>query len=146
MSETAAMLSTIRDCGGDPLDLPFWEGCRDGRFLLHRCGVCGRSYWPASRCVIHGAQDMSWVETSGRGALYTYTVMHHAYTPAMKGKTPYVVAVVQLDEGPFFHAGIVDCAPGQVAIGMRLQATMLPHDSGLVVPMFRPIPAANDRG
>jgi uncharacterized OB-fold protein len=140
MSSAADLLSAVRACGGDPLDLPFWEACREGRFLLHRCGACGRSYWPASRCVIHGEQHMAWADSSGRGTVYTYTVLHHAYTPSMKGRTPYAVVVVQLDEGPFFHAGVVDCAAEQVAVGMAVEATMVPHDSGLVVPMFRPAP------
>src|SRR3546814_5887945 len=47
----------IRNLGGDILDLPFWEACRDGRFLLHRCNVCGRHYWPASRCVVHRSEE-----------------------------------------------------------------------------------------
>lgn len=131
-------LAIIRSFGGSALDLPFWEACRAGRFLLHRCSACGASYWPASMCVQHGADSMEWVEGSGRGTLYTYTVMHHAYTPAMKGKTPYVVGVVKLDEGPFFHATIVGCALDAIAIGMPLYAVMTPHESGLVVPEFRP--------
>ena len=137
MSTDAAAL--IAQFGGDPLDAPFWDACRDGRFLVHRCNVCGRSYWPASRCVVHGAQDMRWVDASGRGTLYTYTVLHHAYTPAMKDKVPYVVAVVKLDEGPFFHSNLVDCAIDRVNVGMKLQATMTAHASGLVVPMFKPV-------
>jgi len=134
----------IAGLGGDSLDLPFWEACREGRFLLHRCGVCGNHYWPASRCVSHGDLAMSWVETSGTGVLYTYTVMHHAYTAAMKNKVPYVVGVVQLTEGPFFHANIIDCPLDQVNIGMSLQSVMTSHETGLVVPMFRP--AASDAG
>lgn len=130
-------LTAIAQFGGDPLDAPFWDACRDGRFLVHRCNVCGKSYWPASRCVVHGAQDMRWVPASGRGELYSYTVLHHAYTPAMKDKVPYVVAVVKLEEGPFFHGNLVDCPLDDVRIGMPLQATMVPHESGLVVPMFR---------
>jgi uncharacterized OB-fold protein len=137
MSTDVDTLSIIRGCGGDPLDLPFWEACRDGRFLVHRCDECGRSYWPASRCVQHGATAMRWVEASGRGTLYTYTVMHHAYTPAMKGKTPYVVGVVQLEEGPFFHSNIVDCPLDAIAIGMPLRMTMTQHDNGLTMPVFR---------
>ncbi|HEY9545524.1 MAG TPA: OB-fold domain-containing protein [Solimonas sp.] len=128
----------IRNLGGDILDLPFWEACRDGRFLLHRCNVCGRHYWPASRCVVHGAQSMAWLPASGRGTLYTYTVMHHAYTPTMKGKTPYVVAVIRLDEGPYFHSNLIDCTLDQVRIGMQLQSAMIEQDNGLVVPVFRP--------
>ena len=97
MSETKPdMLAIVRSVGGDPLDLPFWEACREGRFLLHRCDICKRSYWPASRCVEHGARAMQWTKASGRGTIYTYTVMHHAYTPAMKGKTPYPVAFILL--------------------------------------------------
>lgn len=138
MSTAADTIATIRACGGDPLDLPFWEGCSAGKFLLHRCGICGRHYWPASRCVKHGAEDMAWVESSGRGEIYTYTTLHHAYTPSMKGKTPYVVAVIKLDEGPFFHAGIFDIPVDQVSVGLRVQTSMVPHDSGLTLPMFGP--------
>ena len=138
MSDAADTISVIRACGGDPLDLPFWEGCRAGKFLLHRCNICQRHYWPASRCVTHGAQDMAWVDSSGRGEVYTYTALHHAYTPSMKGKTPYVVAVIKLDEGPFFHAGVFDVPVDEIAIGLRVEATMREHDSGLTLPMFRP--------
>lgn len=138
MSETSDLTTAIRAVGGDPLDLPFWEACREGRFLVHRCGVCGRSYWPASRCVEHGAQDMRWVEASGRGVVYTYTVLHHAYTPDMKGQTPYAVGVVKLEEGPFFHARIVDCAVEDVAVDMPVRAVMTPHANGMTLPMFRP--------
>lgn len=141
MSDHASeLLTRITALGGDVLDLPFWQACRDGRFLLHACGVCGRHYWPASRCVVHGDARMRWIAASGRGTLYTYTVMHHAYTAAMKARTPYVVAVVRLDEGPYFHSGLIDCALDDVAIGMRLEATMIEHDNGLVAPVFRPVP------
>ena len=136
MSATPDTLTIVRTFGGDPLDLPFWNACREGQFLLHECELCKRNYWPASRCIEHGPQAMRWVAASGRGTLYTYTVMHHAYTPSMKGKTPYVVAVVKLDEGPFFHSNLIDCPLDQVRIGMPLAAVMREHESGLVVPMF----------
>ena len=138
MSDGGELLNAVVGVGGDPADLPFWEACRDGRFLLHRCGVCGRSYWPASRCVDHGDRDMTWVEASGRGLLYTYTILHHAYTPEMKGKTPYVVGVVKLEEGPFFHTNIVECAPTAAAVDMPLEVVMAPHPNGMTLPMFRP--------
>ena len=139
MSETAQDLETIiLDVGGSPLDLPFWEAAREGKFLVHRCRVCGRSYWPASLCVEHGGQAMAWAQASGRGSLYTYTVMYHAYTPAMQGKTPYVVGVVKLAEGPFFHTNVIDCALEDVAVEMPLEAVMVEQPNGLALPMFRP--------
>jgi uncharacterized OB-fold protein len=142
MSANIDTLAIIRNFGGDPLDLPFWEGCREGQFLLHRCDVCGRNYWPASLCIEHGGYSMHWVPTLGRGTLYTYTVMHHAYTSSMKGKTPYVVGVIKLAEGPFFHSNIIDCSRDAVAIDMALEVTMKEHESGLVMPVFRPIKSA----
>jgi uncharacterized OB-fold protein len=139
VSQTPDITEIIRQYGGDPVvDLPFWEACRDGKFLLHRCARCNRHYWPATRCIEHGAEAMGWVESAGKGEVYTYTIVHHAYTPAMKGKTPYAVAVVKLDEGPFYHTNIIDCPPDKVAVGMRVQATMIPHETGLTIPVFRP--------
>ena len=131
--------AAIRQVGGDPtVDKPFWDGCREGRFLLHTCSICGKAYWPASRCLDHGDRAMTWIASKGAGTLYTYTVLHKAYTPAMKDKVPYVVGVIQLDEGPFFHSNVIGCAIEAVRIGMRLKARMVPHESGLTVPIFHP--------
>jgi uncharacterized protein len=138
MTATLDLDTTVRNLGGDPADLPFWHGCEQGKFLLHRCDTCHRHYWPASRCVEHGAKAMSWVESSGRGELYTYTVLHKALTSSMKDKVPYVVAVVKLDEGPLYHTNIVGCGHDQVAVGMRLQAVMTEHQNGMTIPVFQP--------
>jgi len=135
---THDLLDAIRSAGGDPADLPFWEGCRAGRFLLHRCNICDRHYWPASRCIEHGDREMQWVESSGCGELHTYTVMHRVLVPAFKEKAPYVVGVIQLDEGPFFHSNVVDCDLTDVRVGMRLTAMMVEHESGLTTPIFKP--------
>jgi len=140
MSEQDEMLAAILRFGGDRADLPFWQGCREGVFLLHRCSICNRHYWPASRCIEHGDQDMHWVDTAGHARLYTYTVIHHAYTPDMKDKVPYVAAVVKLEEGPFFHTNLLDCRIDDVSIGMLLEPVMIPHPSGLTIPVFRARP------
>lgn len=138
MSEQNSQLALVESLGGDPADMPFWDGCRQGIFLLHHCDICGRHYWPASRCIEHGDAAMQWVQSSGHGQLYTYTVMHRVLASAFKDKVPYVVGVVQLDEGPFFHSNIVDCELDRIEVGMRLQAAMSEHANGLTVPLFRP--------
>jgi uncharacterized OB-fold protein len=143
MSDEPTVLQAIHQLGGSPDDLPFWNASSEGRFCLHRCGVCGKHYWPASRCVEHADQDMAWVDASGRGTVHTFSVLHHAYTPEMHGKTPYVVAVVQLDEGPFFHTNIVGCSPADVAIDMRVNALFEARANGLTVPLFQPVSAGD---
>jgi uncharacterized OB-fold protein len=125
-----------RDLAPDGLDLPFWNACLEHRFLLHRCEVCGRSYWPASTCVDHGGAAMNWVDATGRGEVHTFTVVHHVYDQSMVDKVPYVVAVVQLDEGPFFHTDIVECRPADVHIGMRVEVTFDDVDTDTVIPRF----------
>jgi uncharacterized OB-fold protein len=139
-NESFDQADVIRQFGGDPIaDKPFWDACREGRFLLHTCGICGKAYWPASRCLKHGDDAMSWKDSKGQGTLYTYTVLHKAYTAAMKDKVPYVVGVIQLDEGPFFHSNVFGCAVDAVQVGMKVQARMERHETGLTVPIFYPL-------
>ena len=118
------------------LDAPFWQAWADGeRFLLHRCGVCGRHDWPASCCPEHGLAGMAWVETSGAGILDTYTIFHRAYSKELTDQVPYTVAVVRLDEGPYFHTRLVEITPEAVASGMRVR---LRRGAGDGFPLFVP--------
>lgn len=124
--------------GADALDDPFWEGCRRRQLLVHRCGECQRSYWPATSCTEHGWAPMAWVPAVGTGEVHTYTVFHHAVLPALADRVPYVVAVVQLDEGPFFHTDVLDCDPADVHVGQRVEVVFEDAGDGWVLPHFRP--------
>jgi uncharacterized OB-fold protein len=126
------------DFAPDALDEPFWRACLEQRFLLHRCTACGRGYWPASCCVEHGAQAMQWQDASGRGAVHTYTIVHHAYDAALAERIPYALAVVKLDEGPFFHTDIVGCEPSEVHVGMRVEVVWDRLGDDVVIPRFAP--------
>lgn len=117
-------------------DEPFWQAWRDGeQFLLHRCDVCGRHDWPASCCVEHGRGPMQWVPASGEGVVDTYTVFHRAYDKRFAAEVPYVVAVVRLDEGPYFHTRIPGVTPEMVNTGMKVR---LRRGSGDAFPLFVP--------
>lgn len=120
---------------GDP-DASFWEAWKDGeRFLLHRCTTCGRNDWPATCCVTHGLAPMQWVETSGAGVVDTYTIFHRAYIKELAAEVPYTVAVIRLDEGPYFHTRLVGISPDAVQTGMRVH---LRRGAGDAFPMFTP--------
>jgi uncharacterized OB-fold protein len=82
---------------------------------------------------------MEWRPSSGRGEVHTYTVFHHAYMPWLADRVPYAIAVVRLDEGPFFHTDIVGCAPSEVAIGLQVEVMFEEAAEGWVLPHFRPI-------
>jgi uncharacterized OB-fold protein len=141
-------MRTLRpqDVAPDALDAPFWDACRDARFLVHRCGECGRAYWPASTCIDHGARSMAWDDASGRGEVHTYTVVHHVYDRSLLERVPYVLAVVQLDEGPFFHSDIVGCDPADVHVGVRVEVVFDRVDDDTVIPRFTPVREEREQG
>lgn len=126
------------DVVSDELDAPFWAACLEERFLVHRCGICGRAYWPAATCVDHGSATMQWEPASGLGEVFTYTVVHHAYDRSLAAALPYAAAVVRLDEGPFFHTDIVGCPPDDVHVGMRVHVVYEHVDDELTIPHFAP--------
>jgi uncharacterized protein len=126
------------DAGADELDAPFWDACRRHELTVMRCGECERAYWPATACVEHGWAPMRWVPASGTGAVHTYTVIHHAYLPWLAHQIPYPVVVVRLEEGPFFHAGLVGCSLEDLHVGMRVEVTFEDIGHGWVLPYFRP--------
>jgi uncharacterized OB-fold protein len=129
-----------RDVVPDDLDAPFWAGCLRSEFLVQRCGGCDRAYWPASSCVDHGAAQMRWEPASGLGIVHTWTVFHHAYDADLVAKVPYVVAVIELAEGPFFHSDLVECELATVLVGLPVAVVFDPVRPGLVLPRFRPDP------
>lgn len=132
MSEAGIVAPLIK---GDP-DEPFWAAWRAGqRFLLHRCAICGRHEWPATCCVRHGLASMEWVESSGAGVIETFTIFHRAYIKELAAEVPYVVAVVRLDEGPYFHTRLVGIVPEAVRSGSRVQLRRGEDDA---FPFFMP--------
>jgi hypothetical protein len=126
---------------GDP-NAPFYEGLAHGVFALHVCAVCERAYWPASCCVDHGASAMEWRVAPARGVVETFTVFHRAYRPQLAAKVPYVVAVVRLDAGPYFHTNIVGCEPTDVAVGQVVAWVGAGPDAQAGRAVFRPSPSA----
>ncbi len=124
----------------DDLDGPFWAGCREHVFLVHRCDRCGRAYWPASTCLDHGVAAMTWQPASGRGEVFTYTVVHHPYDRSLIDKIPYAATVVKLDEGPFFHTDIIGCPASDVHVGMRVHVVFDDIDAATTIPHFTPDP------
>lgn len=124
----------IRDADTDP----FWEGVERGQLLLQRCGRCGRhQYYPRAVCSHCSADDLAWVPTEGRGTLYSFTVSRRAPYPQFADRVPYVVGLVDLDEGPRMLANVVGTEPEELAIGDPMTVAFIEVDDGVVLPAFR---------
>jgi uncharacterized OB-fold protein/acyl dehydratase len=122
-------------------DTAFWfEGAREGRLLIQRCASCGElRHPPMPACPHCRSFDWDTLEATGRGTLYSVVTIHHPEVPAFD--YPLVVGLVELEEGTRLVADIVGVAPGEMHIGMPLQAEMVAVDDDLTLPRFRPVPA-----
>ena len=118
-----------------PLTRPFWDAAAEGRLLLPRCNACERHFFrPEVACTHCFATDWQWVQASGRGTLYSYTVVHRAPAPGFV--VPLVLAIVELDEGPVMFSNLVDCAEADIRIGMALQVRFEAVAPSIHLPRF----------
>jgi uncharacterized OB-fold protein len=116
----------------------FWTATAAGKLLLKRCNNDGTVIWyPRSLCPVCHSTDTSWFEASGQGAVYSFTVSHRGEGPYREA-APYVLAYVELDEGPRLMTNIVDCEPGAVSIGQRVRVVFDDTGEGNALIRFAP--------
>ena len=117
----------------------FWSATAAGRLLLKKCNADGTVIWyPRSLCPVCHSTDTSWFEASGEGVVYSYTVSHRGEGP-YREVAPYVLAYVELDEGPRLMTNIVDCEPGSVSIGQRVRVVFDDTGEGNALVRFTPV-------
>jgi len=116
-----------------PENLPFWEAAAADEFVLPYCRQCGQTHWhPRAICPVCRSNDLAWRQASGRGQVYSYSIVR-------RPPTAYVLAYVQIDEGPILMTNIVNCDIDAVYIGMPVEVTFRPTRQGRKAPVFRPI-------
>ncbi|WP_033288106.1 Zn-ribbon domain-containing OB-fold protein [Amycolatopsis jejuensis] len=116
----------------------FWKAAAEGRFLGRRCGDCGSAIWyPRPICPFCHSTNTRWEEFSGRGVVYSYSIVRRA-GGEWKNVVPYVLAYVELEEGPRVMTNIVDCAVEEVGIGDAVEVVFDDTGNGAALPRFRP--------
>jgi uncharacterized protein len=136
MSEASASrpLPELRNFGAE-----FWRTAARGILVVPRCLDCGQTFWhPRPRCPHCGSAKVDWLTVSGGGAIHTYTVVRQSADAFFKSKTPYVVAIVQLDGGPKIMSEVIDVDVETMEIGMRVTVAFEAAEQGIAIPLFRP--------
>jgi uncharacterized OB-fold protein len=114
-----------------------WGAAKIERLAVQRCDQCQRYVFnPATTCPYCLSADLTWRTSSGRGVIHTMTTVHRTPTPGVG--TPYVVAVIELEEGWYMLSNIIDCPPERVSIGMPVTVTFWPAAPGIGLPLFKP--------
>ncbi|MGH4029671.1 Zn-ribbon domain-containing OB-fold protein [Actinomycetota bacterium Odt1-20B] len=125
----------------DAFTQPYWDAAAEGQLLVRRCGAegCGRAHhYPREFCPYCWSGEGSWERASGRASLYTWSVVHRNDLPPFGGRTPYVAAVVDLEEGPRMMTEVVECGEGELRVGMGLVVRFRELAEGVAVPVFAP--------
>jgi hypothetical protein len=118
------------------LSRPHWEGCRQGVLRVQRCRACGTHVFiPQPLCTSCSSDGLEWADSAGLGELYSFTVVHRAPHPSFA--TPYVVAIVALDEG-FEMLANLECEPARIVIGMRVRVAFRVLSPEIALPYFVP--------
>jgi hypothetical protein len=124
----------------------FFAGAEQGQLMIRKCGSCARVAWPLpkmgvplSRCPFCLSPELGWAAASGRGTVYSFAVMHQLYDPGLAAEIPYNLAVIELAEGiRTQHVRVVDCANGELRVGLPVQVTFGAERDGIRVPYFKP--------
>ncbi len=118
---------------------PFWEGAKKNMLMVYHCLNCGKNYWPAIDCPACDKPHMEWVESTGKGEVFTYTIMHQVYHPGWESEVPYNIAWVKLDEGPVLVSNITDCQNKDIFIGMKVEVVFNEVTPRVTLPKFKPL-------
>jgi uncharacterized OB-fold protein len=122
-----------------PETAAWWEACRQEKLMIQRCDQCGNlQFYPRIICSNCMSDRVGWLQASGRGKVVSYTVCRVPVAKAYAADVPYVVALVQLEEGPTMMSNIVQCDPDSVSMGMPLEVTFEPWSDEINLPVFRP--------
>src|SRR6478736_3949637 len=104
---------------------PFWQACAEGRLIFQRCGTCQAAVFnPAPICRNCRRTTLSWEQSRGVGAVYSWTTVWRPQTPAFE--VPYAPAIVALDEGYQMVSNIIGCDTEDLAVGMRVEVEFHP--------------------
>jgi uncharacterized protein len=116
----------------NPETQPFWDAAAEGRFIVRKCTACGRTHWyPRAICPFCFSDKTQWQAASGKGRIYSYSVMRRA-------PEPYAIAYVTLEEGPTMLTNIVNCDFDSLKVGQNVMLVFKPSEDRPPVPMFTP--------
>ena len=123
----------------DEENRPWWEALKRHELYLQKCRDCAAiRYYPRAQCPECLSPRTEWVRASGRGKVYTFTATWQNQAAGFRDSIPYVMAYVQLDEGPKMLTNIIDCGPEQVKIGMPVEVVYEDVTAEVTLAKFRP--------
>ncbi len=124
----------------------FWEGCRRKKLVIQKCKNCGQyRHYPRPLCSKCLSWDAEWAEVSGRGNVWSWTVIYHPIDPLVTDKLPYNIVEIELEEqrGLRLTSNLIDCKPQEIYIGMPVKVVFEEAGADVVLPRFQSFAIVN---
>lgn len=117
---------------------PYWQGARESKLLIRKCNACGELHFmPRHVCPHCWSDDLQWIEASGKGTVHSYSIIRRASDPRFADLVPYVVALVDLEEGPRMMANVLGDNALDTKIGDALTLIFEDRGDGDQLPQFQ---------
>ena len=128
-----------------PTEQPFYDACAAGKLVLQHCQHCGHVlFYPRTHCDACQSDQLAWEDASGAGTIASYTVVRRAVSADFE--TPYVIALIDLAEGPRMMSQIIDADPDALAVGLSVKVDFAAWSEDITLPVFRLYPALDGGG
>ena len=125
--------------GIDEENKPFWDYCKQHELRMQKCTDCGSFRYPINSICPHClSMEFEWKKLSGKGKVYSYSIIHQARHPAFAGDVPYTVAIIELEEGTRLTSNIVGCKPEDVRVDMPVEVVFDDITEEFSLPKFKP--------
>ncbi len=123
-----------------PWARPFWDAAKRHELTLQHCGDCDRAiHYPRMACPHCGSDNLGWRQASGRGTVYSFTIVENNAPSAFAADVPYVVAVIRLEEGVQMLSNIVEADHADIQCDMAVEVVFEDLDEEFTLPKFRPV-------
>ncbi len=122
-----------------PETKPYWEACREHQLHIQHCRDCGHyQFYPRIICTSCMSRYVEWVRSTGTGKVSSYTIITRAVSAAYTADVPYIVALIELEEGPTMMSNVIDCNVELVKTGMPVTVVFEDWSEEISIPKFRP--------
>ncbi len=124
-----------------PEAMPYWDGLKENKLMLPKCGDCNEAFfYPRIACPHCHSRNVGWIEASGKGKLHSFQIAYRAPNPNFKIEAPYILAMIELEEGPRMMSNLINIAadPEVVKCDMAVEVVFEKQNDDVTLPLFQP--------
>ncbi|WP_085993245.1 Zn-ribbon domain-containing OB-fold protein [Oceanobacillus senegalensis] len=119
---------------------PYWDGCKKHEVFIQYCSLCDKyQFYPRPICTNCMDDNVEWKKASGMGSVISYTTVRRSLSKAYEDEEPYILAIIELDEGVTMLSNIIGCSTEEVKAGMRVEVVFEEWSNDISIPKFCPV-------